>query len=68
MAGASQEYAVNRACACPPMNTAIINRTVTNDIRTNIFQQMAGPTYRPQSMVSPFMIGAEIGSALRRLF
>ena len=68
MAGASQDYAVNRACACPPMNTAIINRTVTNDIRTNIFQQMAGPTYRPQSMISPFMIGAEIGSALRRLF
>jgi len=68
MAGASQDYAMNRACACPPMNTAIINRTVTNDIRTNIFQQMAGPTYRPQSMVSPFMIGAEIGSALRRLF
>ena len=68
MAGASQDYAVNRACACPPMNMAIINRTVTNDIRTNIFQQMAGPTYRPEAMMSPFMIGAQIGSALRRLF
>jgi len=67
MAGASQDYAMNRACACPPM-AGIINRTVTNDIRTNIFQQMAGPTYRPESMMSPFMIGAQIGSALRRLF
>jgi len=68
MAGASQDYAVNRACACPPVDTNIINRTVTNDIRTNIFQQMAGPTYRPEAMLSPFMIGAQIGSALRRLF
>jgi len=65
---ASQDYAVNRACACPPVDTNIINRTVTNDIRTNIFQQMAGPTYRPEAMLSPFMIGAQIGSALRRLF
>ena len=65
---ASQGYAVNRACACPPMDLAVINRTVTNDIRTNIFQQMAGPTYRPQSMISPFMIGAQIGSILRKLF
>jgi LAS superfamily LD-carboxypeptidase LdcB len=66
-AAASQDYAMDRACACPPM-AGIINRTVTNDIRTNIFQQMAGPTYRPEAMLSPFMIGAQIGSALRRLF
>lgn len=65
---ASQGYAINRACACPPMDLAVINRTVTNDIRTNIFQQMSGPTYRPESIISPFMIGAQIGSALRRLF
>ena len=67
-AAASQDYAVNRACACPPVDTNIINRTVTNDIRTNVFQQMAGPTYRPEAMISPFMVGAQIGSALRRLF
>ena len=67
MAAASQGYAMNRvaaACECAP---TIINRTVTNDM-TRIITQSAGPQFAPAYNPDAYMIGAGIGSILRKIF
>jgi D-alanyl-D-alanine dipeptidase len=63
MASMSQGYAMNRvaaACECAP--PVMINRTITNDI-TRIINQGRGPQFDPA-----YMVGAAVGSLIRKLF
>jgi len=63
MTSMSQGYAMNRvaaACECAP--PVMINRTITNDI-TRIINQGRGPQFDPA-----YMVGAAVGSLIRKLF